>query len=327
MKREVKIGIFAVAMLALAWAGIRFLSGLDVLSRNVEYVAVYDQVNGVREASAVMLKGVKVGSVSRIALDPSNHNKVLLYLTVRRTYQIPEDFRQSILMDVMRGGRKLMLYGDLGDLDESDHAYLSFVNTLFTRATEADYTPRLFGDPARGGVYGYDTGCATEGLGVVVNPTAHDVIHYVASPRFGGGVTATPVIVNGEIVEPAWQDVGNAIPVRVSSHGYTLVAWRLTPMERGLDKVVMLPGDSITLRTEGMTAMELSFTKDGAPLKTVTGFPPQFSVTGGGTALTPSLQNPVWAGISWAHYRLNGVDRVTLTNESDLSFTLKYQFK
>ena len=236
-------------------------------------------------------------------------------------------FRQSILMDVMRGGRKLMLYGDLGDLDESDHTYLSFVNTLFTRATEADYTSRLFGDPARGGVYGYDTGCATEGLCVVVNPTAHDVIHYVASPRFGGGVTATPVIVNGEIVEPAWQDVGNAIPVRVSSHGYTLVAWRLTPMERGLDKVVMLPGDSITLRTEGMTAMELSFTKDGAPLKTVTGLPPQFSVTGGGTALTPSLQNPVWAGISWAHYRLNGVDRVTLTNESDLSFTLKYQFK
>ena len=64
MKREVKIGMFAVAMLLLAWAGIRFLSGLDIFSRNTEYVAVYDQVNGVREASAVMMKGVKIGSVS-----------------------------------------------------------------------------------------------------------------------------------------------------------------------------------------------------------------------------------------------------------------------
>ena len=236
-------------------------------------------------------------------------------------------FRQSILMDVMRGGRKLMLYGDLRDLEESDYAYLSFINTLFTRATEGDYTTRLFGDPVRGEVYGYDTGRATEGFCVVVNPTAHDVIHYITSPRFGSGVTAAPVIVNGETVEPTWQDVGNVIPVRVFSHGYALVEWKLTPMEKGFDKIVMLPGDSITFRTEGMTVMELSFTKDGAPLKTVTGLPPQFSVTSGDKELTPSLQNPVWAGISWAHYPLHGETRVTLTNRSDLSFTLKYQFK
>ena len=39
MKREVKIGIFGVAMILLAWGGVRFLSGLDVFSRNVDYVA------------------------------------------------------------------------------------------------------------------------------------------------------------------------------------------------------------------------------------------------------------------------------------------------
>ena len=63
MKREAKIGIFGVAMILLAWGGIRFLSGLDVFARNVEYVAAYDQVSGVAEASAVMMKGVKVGTV------------------------------------------------------------------------------------------------------------------------------------------------------------------------------------------------------------------------------------------------------------------------
>lgn len=104
MKREVKIGMFAVAMLLLAWAGIRFLSGLDIFSRNTEYVAVYDQVNGVREASAVMMKGVKIGSVSRIALDPSGHSKVVLHLTVRRAYQIPEDSEARIFSDGLLGG-------------------------------------------------------------------------------------------------------------------------------------------------------------------------------------------------------------------------------
>ena len=51
MKREVKIGIFAVAMIGVAWAGIRFLKGFDIFSRNVEYYAAYDQINGVQNAS------------------------------------------------------------------------------------------------------------------------------------------------------------------------------------------------------------------------------------------------------------------------------------
>ena len=37
MKREIKIGIFAVVVLLTTWAGIRFLSGLDVFSRTRTY--------------------------------------------------------------------------------------------------------------------------------------------------------------------------------------------------------------------------------------------------------------------------------------------------
>ena len=36
MKREVKIGIFAVAMIGVAWAGIRFLIVIVIFSRNLE---------------------------------------------------------------------------------------------------------------------------------------------------------------------------------------------------------------------------------------------------------------------------------------------------
>ena len=37
MKKEVKIGIFALVMLLSLWAGIRFLSGIDIFSRNIIY--------------------------------------------------------------------------------------------------------------------------------------------------------------------------------------------------------------------------------------------------------------------------------------------------
>ena len=58
MKREAKIGVFAVTMILAAWAGIRFLSGLDIFSRNADYVAAYDQVSGLQKASAAIRRKV-----------------------------------------------------------------------------------------------------------------------------------------------------------------------------------------------------------------------------------------------------------------------------
>ena len=75
MKREAKIGIFAVVMILAAWAGIRFLKGFDIFGRNTVYYAAYDQVNGVQSASSVMMQGVKIGTVTGIR--PVNHPCVM----------------------------------------------------------------------------------------------------------------------------------------------------------------------------------------------------------------------------------------------------------
>ncbi len=96
MKKEVKIGIFAVLMICCAWAGIRFLSGIDIFNRNVNYYASYDNINGIQNASAVMVQGVKVGSVTAINLDPSNSDKVVLTLSIKHQYQIPSDTEAKI---------------------------------------------------------------------------------------------------------------------------------------------------------------------------------------------------------------------------------------
>ena len=71
MRREVKIGIFAVLMIGALWAGIRFLKGFDIFSRNAVYYAAYDQVDGVQNASPIMMKGVKIGSVTGLSFDPA----------------------------------------------------------------------------------------------------------------------------------------------------------------------------------------------------------------------------------------------------------------
>lgn len=107
MKREVKIGIFAVAMLLCAWGGIRFLSGIDLLSRNCVYYAVYDRINGVQAASPIIVNGVKVGTVTGISFDPARSRKVVLELTVRRRYAIPSDSQAAIRSDGLLGGKAI----------------------------------------------------------------------------------------------------------------------------------------------------------------------------------------------------------------------------
>ncbi len=105
MKREVKIGIFAIIMIGCAWAGSKFLSGVDIFSRNVNYTATYENILGIQSASAVMIRGVKVGTVTDIALDPNNNEEVEITLTVKRRYQIPADSRATIINNGIMGGK------------------------------------------------------------------------------------------------------------------------------------------------------------------------------------------------------------------------------
>lgn len=112
MKREVKIGIFAVAMIGVAWGGIRFLKGFDIFGGNTEYYAAYDQINGVQSASPIMMKGVKIGTVTGLEFDPARSDKVVLRLTIRRQYRIPEDSEAKIVSNGLMGGKAIEIaYG------------------------------------------------------------------------------------------------------------------------------------------------------------------------------------------------------------------------
>lgn len=112
MKREVKIGIFAVTMIIAAWAGIRFLKGFDIFSRNSQYYAAYDQINGVQSASPIMMRGVKIGTVTGIAFDPARSDKVVLRFTIKREYRIPSDSEAKIFSNGLMGNKAIEItYG------------------------------------------------------------------------------------------------------------------------------------------------------------------------------------------------------------------------
>ena len=116
MKKEVKIGIFAVVMLLALWAGIRFLSGIDIFSRNIIYYATYENVSGLQTAAPITIHGVKVGTIESITFDPSKGSDVEVALAVKRQYRLPVDTRAVIYDNGIMGGKAIKL--DLGSSSE-----------------------------------------------------------------------------------------------------------------------------------------------------------------------------------------------------------------
>ncbi|MBQ2414804.1 MAG: MCE family protein, partial [Alistipes sp.] len=69
MKKEVKVGLFAIAVLLVGWGVARMLKGAEIFSNSYTYYAYYTQVGGIQPASHVMISGVKVGSVVDVKLN------------------------------------------------------------------------------------------------------------------------------------------------------------------------------------------------------------------------------------------------------------------
>lgn len=128
MKKEIKIGIFAVVVLLASWAGICFLSGLDVFSRTRTYYVNYTEVSGIAQASPVMILGVKVGSVTEIKLDPTKAEGVELTLEVSRDYDLPVDSKAKLFSDGLMGGKAVAIeYGTASEfLKSGDHIIAAY---------------------------------------------------------------------------------------------------------------------------------------------------------------------------------------------------------
>ena len=112
MKKEVKVGLFAIAVLLVGWGVARMLKGAEIFSNSYTYYAYYTQVGGIQPASHVMISGVKVGSVVDVKLNENPSKGVELTLSIDKQYCIPTDSKAEIFSDGVMGGKAVkILYG------------------------------------------------------------------------------------------------------------------------------------------------------------------------------------------------------------------------
>lgn len=121
MKREIKVGVFAILVLVVGWVVVKYLKGTDVFSKSNTYYAYYEQASGIQPASYVMIYGVKVGSVTGVELNEDPTKGVEVEMTVDKRYKIPVDSKAKIFSDGLMGGKAIeIVYGSASEYVEDD---------------------------------------------------------------------------------------------------------------------------------------------------------------------------------------------------------------
>jgi len=103
MKKEAKIGVFVVIVLTATFFVINFLRGKDLLGREMEVKAYYENVEGLLPSAPVYIKGYKAGTVKEVSFLP-REGRFEVECSIQKQFAVPEDSRMVIYgVDIMGG--------------------------------------------------------------------------------------------------------------------------------------------------------------------------------------------------------------------------------
>jgi len=123
-----RIGIVVSIALALLIWGINFLKGKDLLNKDNDFYAIYDQIGGLTEANSIKINGYKIGHVGKITLMPES-NQLLVHLLIRSDIKVPEGSIALIASADLMGTKEIDLI-----MADSIKTYHESGDTLIAKA-------------------------------------------------------------------------------------------------------------------------------------------------------------------------------------------------
>ena len=116
MRKELKIGIFAVTVVVVSFFVLNYLRGKDIFNREIEVTARFENVDGLVASAPVYIKGFKAGTVSEIIPDTQNLDFVVT-CSISKDFNIPVDSRMIIYSTDLMGGKGVKIeYGSSQEL-------------------------------------------------------------------------------------------------------------------------------------------------------------------------------------------------------------------
>ena len=110
MRKETKIGLFAIITIALALWGYQFLRGFNVLAKKTVLYAVYQNVEGLRISTPVRINGLQVGLVADFEQEGNDLNKIKVTFNIDDGIQVPKDTKAELVGSIMSGSEIHLTY-------------------------------------------------------------------------------------------------------------------------------------------------------------------------------------------------------------------------
>jgi phospholipid/cholesterol/gamma-HCH transport system substrate-binding protein len=107
---ETKVGVLAAVAIVILIVGYSFLKGNDVFSKENEFYAKYDRVDGLAISKPVLVNGYQIGRVSNLTLLPSG--QILAQFKINPQYAIPNNTIARLESTDLLGGKAIVF--DLG---------------------------------------------------------------------------------------------------------------------------------------------------------------------------------------------------------------------
>lgn len=126
MKKNIITGIVVVVALVLFFFGLNFLKGTNIFDRKNVFHAIYTHVDGLKDASKVTIRGLKVGEVQDVAFTSDRADLLMVSFSVTKDYKIPKGTVAQIVSTDIMGSRSL----ELRLPSEATQGYLHSGDTL-----------------------------------------------------------------------------------------------------------------------------------------------------------------------------------------------------
>jgi phospholipid/cholesterol/gamma-HCH transport system substrate-binding protein len=116
MNKEFKIGLFAIICIMALIYGVNYLKGINILSNNRDFYAVYENIGGLQVGSSVSVNGYKVGMVSDIELLVEQNQNLLITISLDKEFDMATNTICKIINQDLMGSKGIALI--LGNSDE-----------------------------------------------------------------------------------------------------------------------------------------------------------------------------------------------------------------
>lgn len=136
--QKVKLGVFMTVAGVLLVITLIVFAGISMFSSEERYFILFEEsVSGLELGSAVKLRGVRVGQVSKIELNPENVEEVKVTVLIQKGAPVKEDTAAMMQMQGITGMKYVeLLEGTRGSDPLPPEGYIKAGESLFGRVSD-----------------------------------------------------------------------------------------------------------------------------------------------------------------------------------------------